>query len=153
MLVRVRSKLFTRLIQSSSETKCRLRILYLYKNETCVFYYVNWNMLSWASCLDHTVTNTHVLQSQTVDPTGPDVLMCAQGSLPRHVYCSHVKGTVARDFWPSFFSWIYSIWNSDFEAKRIFFSFSFSRNYSNFSMNPRSSLLRGFKKNVEGFQN
>jgi hypothetical protein len=51
-------------------------------------------------------------------------------------------------FWPGFFSWIYSIWASDFEAKRIFFSFSFSRSYSNFSINPRSSLLPGFKKKI-----
>jgi hypothetical protein len=54
------------------------------------------------------------------------------------------KGTVARDFLARvFFMDQYSIWASDFEAKRIFFSFSFSRNYSNFSMNPRSSLLQG----------
>jgi hypothetical protein len=57
----------------------------------------------------------------------------------------HIKGTVVRDFWTRFFSWIYSIWASDFEAKRIFFSFSFSRSYSNTLMNPRCRLLRGFK--------
>jgi hypothetical protein len=34
---------------------------------------------------------------------------------------------------------------SDFEAKRIFFSFSFSRSYSNILMNPRCRLLWGFK--------
>ncbi len=56
-----------------------------------------------------------------------------------------LKGTVARDFLASFFSLIYSIWASDFESKRIFFSFSFSRSYSNISMNPRCRLLRGFK--------
>jgi hypothetical protein len=29
---------------------------------------------------------------------------------------SFFKGTVARDFWSRFFSWIYSIFASDFEA-------------------------------------
>jgi hypothetical protein len=37
------------------------------------------------------------------------------------------KGTVARVFWPCFFFMEYSIWAPDFEAKRISFSFSFSR--------------------------
>ncbi len=53
------------------------------------------------------------------------------------------KGTVAQDFLPRFFSWIYSIWAPDFDANRIFFSFS--RSYLNISMNPRCRLLRGFK--------
>ncbi len=58
-----------------------------------------------------------------------------------------LKGTVARDFLVSVFfvDPLYCICATDFEAERIFFSFSFSRSYSNFSMNPRSSLLRGIK--------
>ncbi len=40
---------------------------------------------------------------------------------------------------------LYSIWASDLEAKRILFSFLFSRSYSNISMNLRCRLLRGFK--------
>ncbi len=48
-------------------------------------------------------------------------------------------------FLPRFFPWICSVFVPDFEAKRIFFSFSFSRNYSNILMNPRCRLLRGFK--------
>jgi hypothetical protein len=36
-----------------------------------------------------------------------------------------LKGTVAQDFLAPVFSWIYSIWALDFEAKRIFFSFRF----------------------------
>ncbi len=58
---------------------------------------------------------------------------------------AYLKGTVARDFLVSFFSWIYSIWIPDFKAKRIFFSVLFSRSYSNILMNPRCRLLRGFK--------
>ena len=57
---------------------------------------------------------------------------------------SYLKGTVVRDFLSSvFFSWIYSTWAPDFEAKRIFVSFAFSRSYSNFSVILRSVLLRG----------
>ncbi len=41
--------------------------------------------------------------------------------------CEHIllPGTVARDFLASVFSWIFSIWASDIESKRVFFSFSF----------------------------
>jgi hypothetical protein len=53
---------------------------------------------------------------------------------------SPFKGTVAWDFLASVFSWICYIWASDFEAKRIFFSFSFSQSYSNISINPRCRL-------------
>jgi hypothetical protein len=55
------------------------------------------------------------------------------------------KETVAQDFLASVFLWICSKWASDIEAKRIFFSFSFLRSYSNISMNPHCRLLRGFK--------
>ncbi len=48
-------------------------------------------------------------------------------------------------FWSQFFSWIYSIWAPDFEAKRIFFPLWFSQSYSNILMNPRCRLLREFK--------
>jgi hypothetical protein len=61
------------------------------------------------------------------------------------------KGTVARDFWSRFFSWIYSIWAQDFEAKRIFFYLSFSRSHTNISMNLRCRLLRGFKISAVGY--
>jgi hypothetical protein len=44
-----------------------------------------------------------------------------------------------------FFSWIYSIWAPDFQAKGIFFSFLFSRSYSNIFMNLRCRQLQGFK--------
>jgi hypothetical protein len=40
-----------------------------------------------------------------------------------------IKGTVAQDFLASVFLWIYFIWAPDFDANRIFFSFSFSRSY------------------------
>jgi hypothetical protein len=56
-----------------------------------------------------------------------------------------LKGEKREIFWSRFFSWIYSIWAPDFEAKRIFFPLSFSRNHSNISMNPCCQLLRGFK--------
>jgi hypothetical protein len=56
-----------------------------------------------------------------------------------------LKGQSREIFWPLFFSWIFSLWASYFEAKRIFFSFVFSRSYLNISMNPRCRLLRGFK--------
>ncbi len=62
-----------------------------------------------------------------------------------------LKGTVARDSLVSLFSWIYSIRAQDFEAKRIFFSLSFSRSYSNISINPRCRLLRGFKISAVGY--
>jgi hypothetical protein len=58
---------------------------------------------------------------------------------------SSIKVQYGEIFWPRFFSWIYSIWAPDFGAIRILFSFSFSRSYSNISMNPRCRLLRGFK--------
>ena len=48
---------------------------------------------------------------------------------------------------------IYSIWAPDFEAKRIFVSFSFSRSYSNFLVIPRSVLLGGMRNFFWGFQN
>ncbi len=58
---------------------------------------------------------------------------------------ANLKGQEREIFWPWFISWVYSIWVPDFDAKRIFFSFSFSRSYSNISMNPRCRLLRGLK--------
>ncbi len=54
----------------------------------------------------------------------------------RYICTPYLKGQQCEIFWPRFFSWICSIWASDFEAKRIFFSFSFSLSYSNISMNP-----------------
>jgi hypothetical protein len=55
------------------------------------------------------------------------------------------KGTVARDFFCLGFFMDLLFRAPDFEAKRIFFSLSFSRSYLNISMNPRSRLLQGFK--------
>ncbi len=52
---------------------------------------------------------------------------------------STFKWTVARDFLSRFFSQIYAL-GPDFEAEKIFFSLSFSRCYSNISMNPRCRL-------------
>jgi hypothetical protein len=47
-------------------------------------------------------------------------------------------------FWFGIFSSIYySIWNPDFEAKRISIIFSYSRNYSKTSRIPRCRLQRG----------
>jgi hypothetical protein len=53
-----------------------------------------------------------------------------------HVFLDNclLKGQWHEIFWPRFFSWIYSIWASYFEAKWVFFSFSFSRSYSNVSI-------------------
>jgi hypothetical protein len=62
-----------------------------------------------------------------------------------------LKGQKREIFWSRFFSWIYSIWAPDFEANRIFFSVSFSRSYSNISMNPRCRLLRRFKICAVGY--
>ncbi len=56
-----------------------------------------------------------------------------------------LKGQQREIFWSRFSSWIYSKWASDFEAKGIYFSPSFSRSYQNILMNPRCRLLRGFK--------
>jgi hypothetical protein len=55
------------------------------------------------------------------------------------------NGTVARDFLASVFFMDLLYMGPRFEAKRIFFSFSFLQSYSNISMNPRYKLLRGFK--------
>ncbi len=71
---------------------------------------------------------------------------------PNSNWCdSPLKGTVAQDFLSRFFSRIYSIWAPDFEAKRIFFSLSFLRSYSNISMNPHCRLLRGFKTSAVAY--
>jgi hypothetical protein len=43
------------------------------------------------------------------------------------------------------------MWAPDLEAKRIFFSLSFSLSYSNISMNPRCRLPRGFKISAVGY--
>ncbi len=45
-----------------------------------------------------------------------------------------LKGQQREIFWSRFFSWIYSIQAPDFEAKRIFFSLSFSQSYQNIQM-------------------
>jgi hypothetical protein len=64
-----------------------------------------------------------------------------------------LKGTVARDclVLGFFHGSILNIWAPDFNAKRIFFYLSFSRSYSNISMNPRCRLLRGFKISAVGY--
>jgi hypothetical protein len=54
--------------------------------------------------------------------------------------CNPFKGTVARDF----FSMDLLFMGPDFEAKRIYFSFSFSQRNLNISTNPRCRLLQGF---------
>jgi hypothetical protein len=66
---------------------------------------------------------------------------------PRFIFQSRFpfKVTVARDFLASIFFMDLLLRASDFEATRIFFYFSFSRSYSNISMNLRCRLLRGFK--------
>jgi hypothetical protein len=62
-------------------------------------------------------------------------------------YCESTiaNGTVTRDFLALLFftDLLYGVWAPDFEAIRIFFSFSFSLSYSNISTNPRSKLLQG----------
>jgi hypothetical protein len=62
------------------------------------------------------------------------------------IYSIDFIGTVARDFLVSvlFMDLLY-IGPRDFEAKRIFFSLSLSRSYSNILMNPRCRPLREFK--------
>jgi hypothetical protein len=62
-----------------------------------------------------------------------------------HTLLLSLKGTISWDFLASVFFMDLLYMASDFEAKRIFFSFTFSRSYSNISMNPRFRLLRGFK--------
>ncbi len=64
---------------------------------------------------------------------------------------STLKGQQREICWSQFFSWIYSIWAPDLEAKRIFFSLSFSRSYLNISMNPGCRILRGFKISAVGY--
>ncbi len=64
-----------------------------------------------------------------------------------------LKGTVARYFLASVFSWIYSIWGPDFEATTLSIFFANSRRYSCFSTNPRCKLLRGIQKTFEDSKN
>ncbi len=129
------------------------------------FYYtrISWNNsdksqgLGWRNRLPSVKSiNQHSLIWSCVIHYDQNII-CA--SLVRLAYFSpgksgkfcYLRGTVARDFWSRFFSWIYSIWAPDFEAKRIFFSLSFSRRYSNISMNQRCRLLRGFKISAVGY--
>jgi hypothetical protein len=56
-----------------------------------------------------------------------------------------IKGTVGQDFLVSVFFIDLLCMAPDFEAKRIFFSLSFSRSNSNISMNLCCRPLRGFK--------
>ncbi len=57
----------------------------------------------------------------------------------------YLKGTVAQDFLVSVFFMDLLFMAPDLEAKRIFFSLSFSRSCQNISMNSGCRLLRGFK--------
>ncbi len=52
----------------------------------------------------------------------------------------HLKGTVARDFWPLVFSWIDLIWAPDSYPKKYFNSGSNSRRYSNLKAVPHGVI-------------
>ncbi len=102
---------------------------------------------TFLSCCGCSVLPLHVLAllSRLFCPGYPALAVLFWPCIEMKHRHNDFKGTVARDFLASFFSWIYSIWASYFEAKRVFFSFSFSRSYSNISMNPRCRLLRGLQ--------